>query len=186
VRTIADHILDIASNSTTAGATKIWLNITQDTAHGIFMFTVQDNGRGMAPAVQRQVFDPFFTTRSHQIRRFGLGLPFLQENTELTGGKVELTSEPGAGTTVKATFRTDSIDCLPVGDIASTVFALLVSDLSVEWSIRRTHDDLAYTVLTEELLRVFTVDELSDPKVQMLLLEYLRDREKAICDCGKL
>lgn len=184
MRTIADHILDIASNSTSAGATRVWLDIVQDTVNDVFMFMVRDNGCGMTPAIQRQVFDPFFTMRSHQIRRFGLGLPLLQENTEATGGKVEVASEPGVGTSVKATFHTDNIDCLPIGDIASTLFTLLVSDLSVEWNINRTRDDLIYTVLTEELLRVFMVDELSDPKALMLLLKYLRDQEKAVCGCG--
>jgi hypothetical protein len=186
VRTIADHILDIASNSTSAGATRIWLTLTEDTTRGIFTFAVRDNGRGMTPAVQQQVFDPFFTTRPHQIRRFGLGLPFLWENTELTGGGVKLTSEPGAGTSVQATFHTDNIDCLPMGDIASTLFTLLMSDVSVDWNIRRTRDDMVYTVLTEEIMRVFTVDELSDPKTQMLLLEYLRDQEKEVCGHGQL
>ncbi|MHB8070825.1 MAG: ATP-binding protein [Candidatus Cryosericum sp.] len=184
MRTIADHILDISSNSTSAGATKVWLDIVEDTASGTFVFAVRDNGRGMPPAVQEQVFDPFFTTRPHQIRRFGLGLPFLRENAELTGGEVELTSQPGVGTTVQATFHTDNIDCLPVGDIASTLFTLLVSGFSVEWNISRTHDDLVYTVQTEELLGVFTVDELSDPEAQMLLLKYLRDQEKAVCGYG--
>jgi hypothetical protein len=181
VRTIADHILDIASNSTAAGASSISLSITQDTIHGLFIFAVQDNGHGMTAAVQQQVFDPFFTTRSHQIRRFGLGLPFLRENTELTGGEVELTSVPGAGTSVRAVFHTDNIDCLPVGDVASTLFTLLISDLSVSWNIQRRHDDLTYTVATEELLKIFTVEELSDPEAQMLLLKYLRDQEKAVC-----
>ncbi len=181
MRTIADHILDIASNSTAAGASRICLSITQDTIHGLFIFAVEDNGHGMTAAVQQQVFDPFFTTRSHQIRRFGLGLPFLRENTELTGGEVELTSVPGTGTSVRAVFHTDNIDCLPVGDVASTLFTLLISDLSVSWNIQRRHDDLTYTVATEELLKIFTAEELSDPEAQMLLLKYLRDQEKAVC-----
>lgn len=186
MRTIADHILDISANSTSAGATKVWLDIVEDKTHATFMFTVRDNGHGMPLPVQEQVFDPFFTTRPHRIRRFGLGLPFLRENTEMTGGKVELTSEPGTGTTVQATFHTDNIDCLPIGDIASTLFTLLVSDCLVEWNIHRRRDDLAYTVLTEELMNVFTLDELSDPKAQMLLLEYLREQEKVVCDSEKL
>lgn len=186
MRTIADHILDISANSTSAGATKVWLEIVESTAHATFVFTVQDNGRGMPSSVREQVFDPFFTTRPHEIRRFGLGLPFLQENAEMTGGSVQLKSEPGAGTTVQATFHTDNIDCLPVGDIASTFFALLVSDLSVQWKISRTRDDLTYTVATEDLMKVFTLDELSDPEAQMLLLEYLRGQEKTVCGSEKL
>src|SRR5450759_2855333 len=98
MRTIADHVLDIASNSVTAGATQIWLDIDHDPADHLFVFTVRDNGCGMDADRRTRVFDPFFTTRPHSIRRFGLGLPFLQQNTELTGGGVDLWSAPGEGT----------------------------------------------------------------------------------------
>ena len=113
MRTIADHVLDIASNSVTAGATQIWLDIDYDPSGHLFVFTVRDNGCGMDADRRTRVFDPFFTTRPHNIRRFGLGLPFLKENTELTGGGVDLKSVSGEGTTVRATFHTDHIDCLP-------------------------------------------------------------------------
>ncbi len=186
MRTIADHILDIASNSITAKADEVRLAITQDTGRHIIVFVVRDNGCGMTAEVQRQVFDPFFTTRSHKVRRFGLGLPFLRENTELTGGGVVLASRIGAGTTVCATFHADNIDCLPLGDIPSTLFALLIADPAVSWDIRRKHDNLVYTVKTSELRSVFTADELTDPKVQMLLLGFLRELEQGVVGNEKL
>ena len=184
MKTIADHILDISSNSVAAGATKVTLDIDEDTARGTFSFVVADNGRGIAPDVQERVFDPFFTTRPHDIRRFGLGLPFLRANAELTGGGVTLESTPGVGTTVTVIFHTDNIDCLPLGDIASTLFTLVVSDPHVFWDIRRRYDKSAYTVATEDLLTVFSIDELTDPKAQKLLLEYLCDQEKAVRVCA--
>jgi len=63
MRTIADHVLDIASNSVTAGATQIWLDIDHNPADHLFVFTVRDNGRGMDADIRTRVFDPFFTTR---------------------------------------------------------------------------------------------------------------------------
>jgi hypothetical protein len=180
MRTMADHILDIASNSVTAGATQIWLDIDHDPANHLFVFTVRDNGRGMDADGRTRVFDPFFTTRPHSIRRFGLGLPFLKENTELTGGGVDLKSVSGEGTTLRATFHTDHIDCLPFGDLASTILVLLISDDAVLWHIRRVEGNLAYTVGTEELQAVFSSEEMSDPQAQLLLLEFLREQECSV------
>ena len=179
MRTIADHVLDIASNSVTAGATQIWLDIDYDPSSHLFVFTVRDNGCGMDADRRTRVFDPFFTTRPHSIRRFGLGLPFLQQNTELTGGGVDLWSAPGEGTTLRATFHTDHIDCLPLGDLASTIFALLISDDAVRWYVRRAEGNLAYTLDTDELRTIFSSEEMSDPQAQLLLLDFLRGQE---CD----
>jgi len=184
VRTIADHVLDIASNSVTAGATHIWLDIDHDPAGHLFVFTVRDNGCGIDADRRTRVFDPFFTTRPHNIRRFGLGLPFLKENTELTGGGVDLWSVSGEGTTLRATFHTDHIDCLPLGDLASTLFALLTSDPAVLWHIRRAEGGLAYTVDTEELQAIFSPEEMSDPRSQLLLLEFLREQERDVAQGG--
>ena len=55
------------------------------------------------------VYEPFYTTRT--TRKVGLGLPFLIQNAEQTGGSVTLTSEPGKGTEVRAVFHSDHIDC---------------------------------------------------------------------------
>lgn len=180
MRTIADHVLDIASNSVTAGAADIWLDMHHDPTDHLFIFTVRDNGRGMDADIRTRVFDPFFTTRPHSIRRFGLGLPFLKENTELTGGGVDLWSVSGEGTTLRATFHTDHMDCLPFGDLASTIFALLISDSTVRWHIRRAEGNLAYTIETEELRAVFSSEEMSDPQAQLLLLEFLRELERDV------
>jgi len=184
MRTIADHILDIASNSVTAGAAYIWLDIDHDPANHLFVFTVRDNGRGMDADAHTRAFDPFFTTRPHSIRRFGLGLPFLKENAELTGGGVDLWSASGEGTTLRATFHTDHIDCLPFGDLASTIFVLLISDGAVQWHICRAEGDLSYTIDAEELRAVFSPEEMSDPQAQLLLLEFLREQERDVVQDG--
>jgi hypothetical protein len=177
VRTIADHILDIASNSIAAGASDVWLDIASDPEAHMFTFMVRDNGRGMDDDLQKQVFDPFITTRPHTIRRFGLGLPLLRQNTELTGGTVGLQSHPGVGTTVSAVFHTDHIDCIPTGDIAGALFALLTCGSPVRWHISRREGRNRYTLTTEDLEGVFPSGELSDPRAQQLVLRFLQERE---------
>jgi signal transduction histidine kinase len=60
-----------------------------------------DDGSGMTPEAKRQAFDPFFTTRRHQ-GATGLGLHIVHTIVvEKLGGRITLTSEPGAGTTIR-------------------------------------------------------------------------------------
>jgi signal transduction histidine kinase len=57
---------------------------------------VRDEGPGMAPQVQKNLFVPFFTTKD---RGTGLGLAISQRVVEDMGGRIEVVSRPGAGST---------------------------------------------------------------------------------------
>jgi signal transduction histidine kinase len=60
-----------------------------------------DNGAGMTPDVQRQAFDPFFTTRRNE-GGTGLGLHIVYNLvTQQLGGRMMLDSRPGQGTTFR-------------------------------------------------------------------------------------
>jgi PAS domain S-box-containing protein len=63
---------------------------------------VTDNGPGIEPAVLARVFDPFYTTKPIGIGT-GLGLPICRSIVEGFGGRVDLESEPGKGTTARVT-----------------------------------------------------------------------------------
>ena len=61
--------------------------------------SVSDSGAGMPPEVQGRVYDPFFTTRLG-LGGSGLGLHVAHNIvTGVLGGRIELHSEPGHGTT---------------------------------------------------------------------------------------
>ena len=60
---------------------------------------VEDNGTGISTEIARRVFDPFFTTKDPD-RGTGLGLSISRSIIEEFGGRMELRSEPGEGTTV--------------------------------------------------------------------------------------
>lgn len=55
----------------------------------------QDNGPGMAPATQKNLFIPFYTTKE---KGTGLGLPISQRIIENHGGVIEMRSRQGSAT----------------------------------------------------------------------------------------
>lgn len=58
------------------------------------MFSVEDEGEGIAEAERARVFDPFYTTRAEGS---GLGLAIVKQTADAHGGWVELVSNPGEG-----------------------------------------------------------------------------------------
>lgn len=61
---------------------------------------VRDTGRGMRPDTLRRLGTPFFTTREDGT---GLGVVLARSAIALHGGSLRYESEPGKGTTVRAT-----------------------------------------------------------------------------------
>ncbi len=172
MRTIADHVLDIGQNSVNAGAKNVKIEFVEDDEK--ILFKIQDDGCGMSDGTAARVFDPFFTTHE-KIRRVGLGLPFLKQNTELTGGYVSLESKVGKGTSVEAKFI-KNVDCQPMGNIAETFATLVTSSPTMNWKIERRNEEEDYDFSTEELEGV----DLTSPQVIRALFEYFRKMEEAV------
>jgi len=70
----------------------------------IVRLEVRDNGPGMAPDVERQAMDPFFTTRSAE-GHTGLGLSVAHGILADAGGRLHIETAPGRGTTVRFELR---------------------------------------------------------------------------------
>jgi signal transduction histidine kinase len=77
------------------------------TEHSV-IFTVTDSGPGIPPDVKDKVFD-WFESHSHGSRHrgAGLGLSLVKSFVELHGGKVDVNSIVGKGTTVTCNFPVD-------------------------------------------------------------------------------
>ena len=125
------HILDIVENATKAGATLIEIYVSEDINKDLLQITIKDNGRGMDAAMLKGATDPFVTTRT--TRRVGLGLPLLEQAAKETGGNLLITSEPGKGTKVVATFQESHIDRRPVGDMGATLTTLIMGNPDLDF-----------------------------------------------------
>jgi signal transduction histidine kinase len=70
-------------------------------AGGQVLASVDDDGEGMTPEVQRHLFEPFFTTRPG--RGVGLGLATVKQIAERHGATLSVETAPGKGTRVTVT-----------------------------------------------------------------------------------
>lgn len=124
MKTLAEHILDIAQNSVRAGATLIEIIVEESKKNDLWQLTITDNGCGMDEPTLQRATDPFFTSRN--TRKVGLGLSLLQQNSAAAGGSLEMVSKPGHGTTLKATFGLSHFDRPPVGNIGESLYFLFL------------------------------------------------------------
>jgi two-component system NtrC family sensor kinase len=69
---------------------------------GAIAIEVEDSGRGIAPEVLPKIFDPFFTTKEVG-KGTGLGLSIAYKIVEQHGGRIDVRSEPGVGSTFTVT-----------------------------------------------------------------------------------
>ena len=66
-------------------------------AEHMVRLSVEDNGPGMDAEVQCRMFEPLFSTKAFGV---GLGMPLVKRIAEQHGGRVDVDSERGRGTTV--------------------------------------------------------------------------------------
>ena len=170
------NILDVAKNSVRAGASLIEISLVTDD-DGILTITISDNGCGMSEEVMKSVTDPFFTTRT--TRKVGLGLPLLKMAAEQTGGTLTLSSSTEAGnsgTVLKAVFDTKSIDCMPMGDIVSTVCILIAGSPEIDFDFSDISSTRRVELKTAMLREILGDVSLAEPEVQQWMTEYLKDQ----------
>ncbi|MBQ0102142.1 MAG: transporter substrate-binding domain-containing protein [Firmicutes bacterium] len=71
--------------------------------HGLYYFTVKDNGIGMSKEFLTHIFDDFSrenSTTVSKIQGTGLGMSIVKKLVDLMGGTIEIESEKGVGTTM--------------------------------------------------------------------------------------
>jgi two-component system cell cycle sensor histidine kinase/response regulator CckA len=112
VRVLADRghleqvVMNLAVNARDAMPDGGTLTIVTEWCDGFARLSVSDTGVGMTEEVKARIFEPFFTTKAPD-RGTGLGLAVVHGVVEQAGGRIEVESAPGRGTT----FRIDLPEC---------------------------------------------------------------------------
>ncbi len=127
---LAGHILDIAENGLSAGATKIKITIIINHPDNQVLIEIKDNGAGIPEELLGKINDPFVTTRKE--RKVGLGLALLSQACQESGGKLKVSSKLKKGTTVRAILLLGHIDRKPLGKLGDTLTALLLAESQPE------------------------------------------------------
>ena len=167
------HIMDILQNSTRAGASEVTLEVLEDAAADTLTIRFIDNGCGMDAETVQKVINPFFTTRT--TRKVGLGLPLLKQNTEQTGGSLDIQSEKGKGTTVTAVFGLTHLDRPPMGDLAGTVVLTASAYPDIRFIFHYHNGETDYVFDTVEVNEALDGISIQEPEVIQYLKEMIQE-----------
>ena len=161
MRELSLHILDIAQNSISAHSTLIQINIEESSKDNLLSIEIIDNGSGMSPEFLKTVRDPFSTTRT--TRKVGMGISLFEAAAVACGGRLELESELGKGTTLKTYFQLDHIDRAPLGDMAGTIQTLISGAPDIDFIYRHSKNGKDFVLDTTQLRNVLDGVPLNTP-----------------------
>ncbi len=178
MKDLSMHILDILQNSVAAHASLVKLRINEDPSQDKYCVQFTDNGIGMDSEMLQHVADPFYTTRT--TRKVGLGLPLLKQNAERTGGNMNIHSQQGKGTEVKAEFGFNHIDRLPTGDIAGTLALTVSSYPQIDFLYEHTTPKGTFIFDTVEIKETLDGLSITNPHVIAFMKDLIHDNLKEI------
>lgn len=171
MRTLAEHILDIAQNSVRAKATLIEIIVEENKKSDLWTLTITDNGCGMDQEILQQVTNPFFTSRT--TRKVGLGLALLQQNATTAGGRLTMDSKPGEGTFLQADFLLSHVDRPPVGNIGESLYLLFLGYTTGELKYEHKCEMNTFNICTSDLREVLGKVSFQNKEVRDGIIELI-------------
>jgi signal transduction histidine kinase/CheY-like chemotaxis protein/HPt (histidine-containing phosphotransfer) domain-containing protein len=107
LRQILGNLLSNALKFTPAGSVELAVSRRVSPVGGqLLAFAVSDTGVGMPPAVVERLFEPFMQADASTTKHFGgtgLGLSISRRLARMLGGDIDVSSEPGSGSTFTLT-----------------------------------------------------------------------------------
>lgn len=132
VTQIIRNFVSNAIKFTEAGEIRVSASYSYETDE--VTFSVRDTGMGIAPEDQERIFQQFTqvdSARQRKVRGTGLGLPLSKKFAQLLGGRLQLQSEVGVGSTfsllLPAQYRSKVGDS-PEGKMQHKVKLLVIDD----------------------------------------------------------
>jgi signal transduction histidine kinase len=95
---VAQVLLNLVANARTAMPSGGRLHVATRLVEDRAAISVEDSGKGIAPEVLHRIFEPFFTTKDDW-SNVGLGLSVSYRIVEEHGGRLDVHSELGRGST---------------------------------------------------------------------------------------
>ena len=178
MKTLSEHILDIVQNSVKASANLIEIIVMENRNDDLYHLEIRDDGCGMTQETAIRALEPFFTSRT--TRKVGLGLPLLKHNAEQAGGSLDISSEPGKGTTVTARFGLSHIDRPALGDIAGVFLLLAIGHPGTGFSYQHTTPEGSFSISTADLRETLGDVSLMNPEIMDGVRELIRNNLEAI------
>ncbi len=167
--TLCDLFSDLTQNAVEAGAD--FVKVRMEAGASAVSLAIEDNGKGMSPDELARATDPFYTDGvKHPGRKIGLGIPFLIQTAESTGGFWKIESAKAGesdkpGTRVECRFDLTNIDTPPTGDVPGFFRHVLTFDGRYEMEIAYRKEGqggsgtVEFTVLRSELLEALGLAE---------------------------
>jgi hypothetical protein len=118
----------------------------------------------------------------HPHRKVGLGIPFLIQTAEQSGGGWNIESKPGKGTTTTAWFDLRNVDMPPLEDVPGLFRSVMMFQGPAEIVLRRVRKgaaglaDIDYEVRKTDLINA--LGSLEDTESLILLGDYLSGLEE--------
>jgi len=169
LKEISLHIMDIAENGIAAGAGLVRIHVDEQRTSDRLLIKITDDGKGIPEGMIDRVVDPFVTSR--KTRRVGLGLSLLKAAAERCDGRFVLSSEPGEGTSVEATFRYSHIDRAPLGDMGQSIGVLIIGNPDTDFLYTHRVEEDDFGLDTREIRREVAPLTLTNPKVYQHLVQ---------------
>jgi hypothetical protein len=180
-RTLSDYIVDLVQNSVEAGGSVVIVDLIEREDGAVRVY-IADDGSGMDEETLSRVRDPFFTDgRKHEKRKVGLGISFLAQFMAHCGGKWDMASEKGVGTSLFFEYDSKNPDAPPMGDLASTVTCCMtLPGGEFDMKFTRALGEESYTVTRSEVIEVF--GDISNAETLLALREFVRSSEKELTE----
>lgn len=159
LRQIVINLVDNAIKFTERGQVAVlaeWMSPAGSPAY--LRLSVTDEGIGIPEEAQQSLFEAFTQAESTTTRKYGgtgLGLTICQRLIILMGGKLELQSQPGAGSTFIAEIPFESCESdsdAPRTDLAGIRVLMVVPETSQSRALRSYLEDCSAEVLETEQL----------------------------------